>query len=357
MMSFRLTPEQELFRDSIRRALDAHGRGASGPALRQVLAELGAPAADVPEEMGGLGGQGIETMLVLSELGRALVTEPFTASAVHAGTLLAETGAAPDLLEGLLDFSRLTVVASAEPESAGDPELVAASAVRQGDRYVFSGRKSVVIGAPEADSLLLTARSGDGDYDGIGLFRVDGIAADRLIVCRTLDGYAAADIVLDGLALPASALIVRGCDAALATATDAAVLAVCAEALGAMEAALWLTNDYLKTRKQFGVAIGSFQALQHRMADAFVLVEQARSSLYAALAARSAGPAARRHAVAAAKALIGRTGKAMSADMVQLHGGIGVTEEYEIGHYYRRLHAIEARFGNSDHHLRRVAGL
>ncbi|MFE3837198.1 acyl-CoA dehydrogenase family protein [Pseudogemmobacter sonorensis] len=357
MMDFRLTPEQELFRDGVRRTLEGFGRGASGPALRRALAELGASMTDIPEAQGGLGGAGIETALVMQEFGRHLVAEPFAASVVHAGGLLGALGLASDLVEGLMEGTKVAALASAEPEGAGDALAVATTARRSGDGFVLAGRKSVVIGAPGADSLLVTAVSADGAFDGIGLFRLDAPDPARLAPCRTLDFYPAADLALDGLALPAEALIACDCGAALEEATDAAIIATCAEAVGAMEAALWLTNDYLKTRKQFGVAIGSFQALQHRMADAFVMVEQARSSLFAALAGRAAGPGPRRRAVAAAKALIGRSGNAMGADMVQLHGGIGMTEEYAIGHYYRRLLAIEARFGNSTHHLRRLACL
>lgn len=346
-----------MFRDSVRRTLEGFGKRAAGPALRQALVELGATMTDVPEDLGGLGGQGIETALILTEFGRFLVAEPFTNSVIHAGALLASTGVAADLLDGLIDGSHLTVLASAEPEGSGDALHVATVAEKKAGSYHLRGLKSVVIGAPRAQTILITARIAGKDPQGIALFRIDAIDADRKVACETLDGYTAADILLDGLVLPETALLVEDCGAALARATDAALIATCAEGLGAMEAALELTNDYLKTRKQFGVAIGSFQALQHRMADAFVMVEQARSSLYAALAAWAHGGDEMSRVIAGTKSLIGRTGRAMTADMVQLHGGIGMTEEYDIGHYYRRLLAIEARLGNSDHHLRRVAGL
>lgn len=355
MTNFQLTPEQELFRDSVRRTLDGFGATKEGTALRSALAELGVMAVDFPEILGGLDGEGVETMLVMSECGRALLTEPLVASAIFAGTLLVATGEGADLTEGLTDGSRLTVVASAEPESGGDQARVAATASRAVGGYVLSGRKSVVIGAPVADTILVTAISGDGSFPGLGLFRVDAPAA-RIVAYRTLDGYVAGDLNLDGLELAEEALLSVNCRSALLYAIDAAIVATCAEAVGAMEAALWLTNDYLKMRKQFGVAIGSFQALQHRMATAFVAVEQARSILYRALAARNAPQSERRLAVSAAKSLIGRSGKALGADMVQLHGGIGMTEEYKIGHYYRRLMVIEERFGSSDHHLRQIAG-
>lgn len=355
-MDFRLSPEQAMFQNSIRRTLADLGRR-SGPDIRRVLADLGVFAVPFPQEVGGLGGGPVETMLVMGEFGRALVDEPFLSCALLAGTLLTRLGVGRDLIGGLVDGTSLTVLAAIEHRARGDIGYVSTTASRVTDGFVLDGRKSVVVGAPDAACFLVTARSPDGAFPGIGLFRVAAASLPGLVPYRTIDGSPAADLVFDRLVVPQDALIACDCADALSAAVDEAIMASCAEAVAAMEAAFWLTNDYLKTRRQFSVAIGSFQALQHRMADRYVDLEQARSMLYRGIAALGAPAGERSAMVSAAKAYIGRIGKQLSADMIQLHGGIGVTEEHTIGHYYRRLLAIDARFGNSDHHLRRFAGL
>ncbi len=342
-MDFQLTSEQTLFQDSIRRTLADFGESASGEKLRATLAELGVLAVQFPEDLGGLGASAVETVLIMTEFGRSLVAHPYIPSVVHAGTVLSTLGLAPDLVEGLIDGSHLTVMAAGP---------VTARRVADGG-YVLDGKVPVVIGGSEADNFLVTATSSDGAFDGIGLFRLT--ASDVAVTgYRTIDGFGAADVRFDAVALPGDALLSADCSQALDKAEDAAILALAAETLGAMEAAFWLTNDYLKTRKQFGVAIGSFQALQHRMADRYVDLEQCRSMVYRGISASEAPAEERRRTMAAVKAYVGRLGRTLSADMVQLHGGIGVSEEHLVGHYYRRLLANELRYGCSDIHYQRI---
>lgn len=342
-MDFQLTSEQSLFQDSIRRTLGDLGQGTSGPALRTAMAELGVLAVQFPEEMGGLGASAVETTLIMAEFGRTLVAEPYIPSVVHAGTVLSALAVGQDIIEGLIEGSHLTVMA---------PGPVTAR--RNGDGgHVLDGTAPVVIGGDEAESFLVTAQAGDGAFPGTGLFRVPA-AALSVTGYRTIDGFGAADLLLENLNLPGDALIAADCGAALLKGEDAAMLANAAETLGAMEAAFWLTNDYLKTRKQFGVAIGSFQALQHRMANRYVDLEQCRSMIYRGISAAEAPEAERRRTIAAVKAYVGRLGRQLGADMVQLHGGIGVSEEHLVGRYYRRLFANELRYGSSDTHYQRI---
>lgn len=246
----------------------------------------------------------------------------------------------------------------AHGEAAGAlPEAIATRAIRDGGGYRLSGTKILVEGAKEADAVLITARPGDGTFDGLGLFLLKrSELAGRAHAYRTIDGYSASDLALEQLWIGEDALIASDCGDAVSLAIDSAIMAICAEAVGIMDAALTTTNDYLKTRRQFGLPIGSFQALQHRMADMYVDLEQSRSMLLRGTGMLQAESGDRTKAVSAAKALIGRLGKSLGANAVQLHGGIGVSDEHVVGRYFRRLVAIELQFGNSDFHLSRFAG-
>jgi hypothetical protein len=353
-MDFRLSPEQEMFKDSIRRTLQDLGPDATVDVVRSALVELGATSVGIDEELGGLGGSPVETGIIMMELGRSLSAVPFIPSIIHAGTVLTELNCGADLLEGLLNGTRRIVMAHEEHGANGNPWFVNTQAQRGSNGYVLTGAKSVVVGGDEADTFLVTARATDDAFQGIGLFRIDAGDVD-VKRFKTIDGYGAADLVMDSLEVDEDALMAVECDEALAKGHDAAIVAVSAEALGAMEAAFWITNDYLKTRKQFGSAIGSFQALQHRMADHYVELEQCRSMLYRSIAAAITPGADNRRVAAATKAFVGERGNRLGADMVQLHGGIGVSEEHMVGKYYRRLFAIEMRYGDSHHHLQRFA--
>jgi alkylation response protein AidB-like acyl-CoA dehydrogenase len=353
-MDFATTPEQAMLQDSVRRTLADLGER-SGSRMRGALADLGVFAVPLPAEMGGLGGSPADTMLVMKEFGKALVEDAFLPAALFSGALLARLGLETDLVENMATGEALTVLATIEASGRGDAGFVRTRACREDDRYVLNGRKSVVLGADEARAFLVTARPEDGAFPGIGLFRIPVEAVAAPAAYRTIDGFKAADLVLDEVSLPLSSLIAANCGEALAQAADFAIVAACAEMVGAMEAGFWITNEYLKTRRQFGVVIGTFQALQHRLADRYVDLEQAQSMLYRAIAALEGTGTDRRRTVAAAKAYIGRIGRQFGADMIQLHGGIGVTEEHVIGHYYRRLLALDGRYGDCDHHLARFA--
>ncbi len=355
-MDFAPTSEQTMLQDSVSRTLAGLG-ARSGNDMRAALAELGAFAVPFPAEMGGLGGSAADTMLVMKEFGKALVEDAFLPAALLSGSLLAMLGIETELVEGMASGEGLAVLAAFEPKGRGDVGVVETYARRDGAGYVLTGHKSVVLGAGEASVFLITARSADGAFPGIGLFRVDRAALPSPRAYRTIDGFAAGDLKLDDLVVGPEALIATDCGAMLHAAVDVATVAACAEMVGAMDAGFRMTNEYLKTRRQFGAVIGTFQALQHRMADRYVDLEQAQSMLFRAIAALEGPDGERNRTVAAAKAYIGRIGRNFGADMIQLHGGIGVTEEHAIGHYYRRLLALDARYGDCDHHLARFAGI
>ncbi|MGE0388262.1 MAG: acyl-CoA dehydrogenase family protein [Gammaproteobacteria bacterium] len=377
-MDFLLTEEQKMIQDGVRRfredeyGFDARRKLLETPEGRsaahwRTFAELGWLSIGLPEDVGGLGGTIVETGVVMEEFGRALLVEPYLNCAVLAGQIIDATGspAQREALLGAIGAGEITIaVAHAEPQARGVIEDIHTRAERQADgSYRLHGGKCVVAGAPLADRLLVPARvsGAERDRDGIGLFLVgreqDGVALQSY---RTIDGLRAADVTLAGARVGAEDVLGTPGDAwpALDRAIAYAITAACAEALGAMDQALWITRDYLKTRKQFGVTLNTFQALQHRMADMLIEVEQSRSILYRAYEAMGYADAdARRKGVSAAKAHIGRSGRFVCGHAIQLHGGIGVTEEHSIGHYYKRLMAFENQFGNTDFHLQRFAGL
>ena len=367
-MRFSPTPEQQQLGDMVQRFFaEQYGFGARRKILdsregwsREIwtkMAELGLLSLQVPEEQGGLSPAVVETLLTATATGRAMLLEPWISSAVIATVLIRELGSAQqreEMLAPLAAGERIAVPAHFEPLSRYDLRRVATSARRSGRNWTLRGRKSVVLHAPAADLLLVSARSSGAadEISGISLFAVPregpGVA---LSPYRTLDGVCAADVELsdasgtlvgvEGAAFPA-----------IASAFDQGLAARCAEAVGALQAALDATVEYTKTRQQFGVPIGTFQALQHRMADMLIHVEQARSMSYLA-AMRAADPSARerRRALSAAKVVIGNACRFVGQEAVQLHGGMGVTDETAVSHLFRRLTALEMALGDTAHHL------
>ena len=299
--------------------------------------------------MGGFGGP-VETLLLMEQFGRGLVVSPYVAQVVFAGTILREakrTGELQRLVEGDERFA----VAYEEPRARYDPAAVATTAVRDGDDYVITGTKVRVLDPSTANTLIVSARTGDE----ISLFLVPAGAPN---VTRepyaAEDGQDVAGVRFDGVRVPAAQLI--GGLALLELGLDHATAALCAEALGLMSLMLEATVEYTKQRQQFGVAIGSFQALQHRMAEMFIEVELARSMAYLAavtLDEQRDDPVARRRGVAAAKVQVAKSGRFVGQNAIQLHGGIGMSEEYKVGHYFKRMTIVERLLGDADFHLAR----
>lgn len=375
-MDFSFSDEQRQLNDSVERfvrdrypfdqwkKIAASDAGYSEDNWRQ-MAELGWFAMPLPEEHGGLGGGAIETMIVMEGLGRAMALEPFLSTVVLGGTLIAQSGNDAQkkaLLPKIADGKLKLAVAFAEHQARYNLADVALTAKASGNGYELSGAKCVVLDAPEADLIIVSARTSGGarDRQGISLFVVDRKAAGlSLRPYRTLDRRRAADLTFQQVKVGADAMLGekdRGLDL-LELGIDYGIGAVCAEAVGAMQCLHDTTNEYLKTRKQFGVPIGSFQVLQHRMVDIHIALEQARSMSFMVNMKLDAAPSERAKAAAAAKTQIGQSGRFVAQQSVQLHGGMGMTDELTVGHYKKRLMTIDVLFGNADHHRGRFATL
>jgi alkylation response protein AidB-like acyl-CoA dehydrogenase len=372
-MDFDLTKEQQLLSDAVQRFVGKEYSFAAREAIldskegwsREIwakLAELGLLGLQVPEEHGGMGGAMVETMLTMNALGRGLLLEPYLPSAILATALIRELGSPAqkeELLPALAAGERIAVPAHGEPGARDDLARVATTAARAGDGYALNGRKTVIVHAPAADALLVSARtSGKADDPrGISLFIVPRSASGlSLQSYRTLDGQRASDVSLRHVRIPAGGLLgpEGGAFEAISAAWDLGVAAICAEAAGALQALLDSTVEYAKTRKQFGVPIGKFQALQHRMVEMLLHVEQVRSMSYlAAIRAIDGDPAERRRALSAAKVVIGQACRKVAQEAVQIHGGMGMTDELHVGHYFKRLTTIELSLGDTEHHLER----
>jgi alkylation response protein AidB-like acyl-CoA dehydrogenase len=373
-MDFSYSEEQTLLRNSVSayladkytfeawRKFTRTGAGRD-PAHWRQFAELGLLAAPLPEEHGGLGGGAVDTMVIMEEFGKALVVEPYVPTVVVAGGTLARSGSEAQKQEWLPKIASgeaMFVFAFAEPAGRYNLADLRSTAKKQGSGYVLNGHKAVVIGAPWADALLVTARTAGSarDAKGIGLFLVD--KKFRGISLRdfpTVDGTRASEITFENVELPASSVIGSPEDglALIERAADEAIAAHCAEAVGCMKVLLEATVAYSKSRKQFGLPIGKFQALQHRMADMFVFSEQAVSAtLMATLRLSGAG---RAKAASAAKAQIGKAGRFIGQQAIQIHGGMGMTDDLNVGHYFKRLTMIDTLYGNADHHVKRFAAL
>jgi pimeloyl-CoA dehydrogenase small subunit len=374
-MDFDLSEEQRLLKESVEGLLaDAYEfeqrkkymkeKGGWSRAIWGKLAEQGLLGLPFTESDGGFGAGAVETVIVMEAMGRALVLEPYLATVVIGGGFLRHGGSAAQKaahIPGIIDGTKTFAFAQLEKNSRYDLDQVTTSAKKKGDGYVIDGEKFVVINGENADTLIVTARTGGGQRDrtGIGAFLVPGNAKGiSKKTYPTQDGLHAADITFTGVEVGADAAIGDPGNALplIERVVDEARTAICAEAVGAMDESLKTTVEYLKTRKQFGVPIGTFQSLQHRAADMFVALEQARSmSMFATMAADFDDPKERSTAVAAAKVQVGRSGRFIGQQSIQLHGGIGMTMEAKIGHYFKRLTVIESTFGDSEYHLRRVS--
>jgi alkylation response protein AidB-like acyl-CoA dehydrogenase len=370
-MDFNFKEEQLQFADALKRwvakdySFEERARiigspaGVSDPAWA-TLAELGMTALPIPEAQGGFSGSAVDMFVVMQELGRGLVVEPYFATVLGA-EFLKLGGGHEALLEQVASGELKLACALGERQSRHDLADIATTAMTDSDGggYRINGRKTVVLHGGQAGSVVVSTRSAGSQRGqaGITLFVLPlatlGVAVTGY---RTLDGLRAADVDFDNVSVPASAVL--GAPGAgwdiLELAADYGAGLLCAEALGVMEALFAATLDYLKTRTQFGAPIGKFQALQHRMADMFIHLEQARSmALLAAVKLGSSDAAERRRAVAAAKFRVGQAMKFIGQQAVQLHGGMGVTDELPAAHYFKRLTMIELTLGDSDHHLRR----
>jgi pimeloyl-CoA dehydrogenase small subunit len=375
-MDFDLSDDQRQIKDSVDRFLsDAYADtkkkaaaqkepGGFSKANWAKFAELGLTAIPFEEAHGGLGAGLVETMLVMDAIGRATAIDPYFSTIVLGGGALRHGASAAQksaLIPEVIEGRRMLALAHQERHSRFDLFDVATTAKADGaGGFTIDGEKMVVLGGDSADTLIVAARTSGGQRDrsGIGLFLVGGSAAG---VTRnsypTQDGFRACDVTFKAVKVgPEDVLTATGGLAVLERVIDEAIAALSAEAVGAMAALQDLTVDYLKTRKQFGVAIGTFQVLQHRSVDMFTALEQARSmALYATMMAGEENATERRKAISAAKVQIGRSARFIGQEATQLHGGIAMTMEYKSGHYFKRLTMIDMAYGNADHHLRQVA--
>lgn len=373
-MDFEFSQEQQQLADSLRKYLakeySFEARKAAinssagiSAAAWSAFAEMGLTALPFAEEDGGFGGGAVDLMAAMEACGEALVVEPLLDQLGLAGRLVARAGSAAQraaVLPGVIDGSAKLAFAYLERGRRYATTPAATTAKQSGAGWQLDGEKIVVIGAPLADRLVISARSADAG--GASLFLVGrttpGLAINPY---RTVDSLRAGDLKLDGVKVGADALLGAAGSAqpVIEEALDFATALLCADAVGAMQYANDATLEYLKTRKQFGMAIGSFQALQHRMVDMFIACEQARSmaTLAACRVDAASGPQERMRAVSAAKVRIADAARQISQESVQLHGGMGMSEELKVSHTFRRLTAIAQRFGDADHHLERYAAL
>jgi len=369
---WELTEEQRLIEESAQKFLqsgyDFESRKArlladdDGESMWAQFAEMGWLGLTLPEDYGGFGGGITEVAVLMRAFGAHLVVEPFTASVVLGGYLVqhgARRATAMETIGGIIDGTSQLAVAFAEPDSRFDLERVSTQAQSTGDgAFVLNGRKSVVVNATGAQTIIVSARTagGAGDLQGITLFLVPADTAGISISgYRLNDDTKAGDITFQDVKVPEAAVLGepgQGFEL-LEEAIDFSTVAACAEAVGAMETVMTMTTEYLNTREQFGRAIGKNQALQFRMVDLHYLLEESRSMLVAAMQALEAGAAARRATVSAAKVKIGEAARQIGQQGIQLHGAIGMTHDFAVGHYYKRLETLRTLFGDPDYHLAR----
>ena len=373
-MDIQLTEEQELLRGSLQRLLrdrydfDARRKivGTDEGWSRKhwsAFAELGLCAAPFQESSGGLGGGPLATMIVMREFGRNLVVEPFLETVVLAGGLIEDVGSQAQhdaFLPQIMAGESIWALAWAEGRSRYDFNNVATTARRQGEVYVLNGTKATVIGAPWADKLIVSARtSGEPrDRSGVSLFVVDRQSANlHLQSFKTIDGRRAAEITLMNVQVPASQLLGTEGEgvAALEACRDRAIAALCAEAVGAMSELNSVTLEYAKTRKQFGVALGTFQVLQHRMVDMFIALEEAISLTQHLNLSLATGEPHGSKLASGAKSKVGYAARFIAEQAIQLHGGMGMSDELNVGHYFKRIASINVQFGDPTYHLMRYA--
>ena len=374
-MNFEHTEERRMLADSLNRFIaeqyhiEVRNRTAAteqgySTEMWEKFAELGVIGALLREEDGGFGGGGFDIAVVFEALGRGLVLEPVLGSAVLAAEAISFAGNAEQkaVLEEIAAGSTIATFAHDEPNTHYELARVQTTARREGDAWVLDGVKAVVQAAEQANVIVVSARTA-GDVDSqedISLFLVPKDAPGvTMRGTPTMDGGRVADVSFANVQLTGAALLGEEgkAYATLERAVGRGILALCAEAVGAMEAAKEATLDYLRTRKQFGVPIGSFQALQHRMADLLLEIEQARSTVINAAAALDADRITRERALSAAKMSIGRIGTLVAEECIQLHGGIGMTWELPMAHFAKRLVLIDHQLGDEDHHLERYIAL
>jgi len=373
-MDFQLTDDQRLLNDSVDKLLadrygfDRRKRYAAEPGgwsreIWSAFAELGLLGLTFPEEHGGFAASAVETMLVMESFGRHMVLEPYLPSIVLAGGLLNTGGSDAqkrDLLPRLASGLLIGAFAHGEPDSRYDVARVITRARRDGDGWIIDGAKSFVPGGNAADLFVVSARiaGAAADADGIGLFLVQADAAGLSVTgYPTREGLRAADLRLAGVRVADDDCLGRPGKALplVERAFAWGAVAACADAVGAMQAAFELTANYLKTRKQFGAPLASFQALQHRLVDMMVALEQARSITMFATMKLDEDAGDRDSAVSAAKYVVGTAIRKISQEAVQMHGGIGMTDEYVVSHLFRRLSGMEKYFGDTSFHLGRLA--
>jgi alkylation response protein AidB-like acyl-CoA dehydrogenase len=372
-MDFSFSPEQETFRENVRRycrdELREKSLSANNPASHRrywlAFANLDWLGVLLPQEVGGVNGSIIDASIILEEFGRNLITEPYLPCAVLAARIMNRTFDADrrsTLLASMVRGELIVSLAHTEPAARGDIGFVETTALqRSSGEYVLHGHKTLVLGGPIADQFAVSARVARGgrDQGGVAVFMVDREAQGmtRRDYC-TMDGRGATDLRFKGVKVGEDALLIpeeRGL-LAIEEATDYAIVCLCAEAIGAMDTVIRVTTEYLKTRRAYGVTLNTFQALQHRLVDMFVELEMSRSMLYGTFAAFSeASEGVRRTAVSSAKAFIGRSAQFVAAHGVQLHGAQGMVDEYLMGRHFKQLTVIEALFGTSDFHWEQCA--
>jgi len=374
-MNFELTPDQKLLESTVSSFVKKESPVSRFRAAREdaigwsrelwkAMADLGLVGLFLPESAGGFGGSFVDLAIVLEQFGTTLVPEPLVPSVVCAGTAIARAGN-EEQIERLLGPLVLgeTSLAFGWAERGGryDPTWVETRATREGAGYVLRGEKVFVANGHAADVIVVSARtSGEpGDASGLSLFALPRDAEGlRVTPVKTMDGQNAAMITLSGAKVSEADRLGPEGEAAplLDEIMDLGAAAACAEGLGVMRASLAMTVDYLKTREQFGVKIGTFQALQHRAVDMFIRTELAKSmSILASIKAEDPDPAERRSAISAAKVELGIAGRFVAQQSIQLHGGIGITDEHDIGLYFKRLHVLTTLFGDEEHHVARFA--
>jgi alkylation response protein AidB-like acyl-CoA dehydrogenase len=375
-MDFNFTEEQSMVRDTVasflqdkydfetRRKIVASESGWRADYWKAFAEELGILGASFSEELGGLGGGAIDNMIIMEEFGKALVIEPYLGTVVIGGGFMKHSGyaGAASVIEGIVAGTTTIAFAYAEPQGRYTWQDLKTTAKKDGSGYVLNGHKAVVVGAPFASHLVVTARTGGAQRDtgGVSVFLVDKSLPG--IVSRdypTVDGGRASEVYFENVSIPADALIGEegGGLPLVNKVLDEATAAVGAEAVGVLRKLHEGTLDYAKQRKQFGTAISNFQVLQHRMVDMFIEVEQAVSMTYMATIKLDESDDERAKAVSAAKVRIGRACKFVGQNAIQIHGGMGMTDELAIGHYFKRASIIEGLFGSVDHHLRRYESL
>ena len=375
-MDFTFNEEQSLIQDQVdqfvqkeydwetRQALSNSELG-FGEDNWKKFAELGWLGISVSEDSGGFGGSAIESMLIMEAFGKGLVVEPFLETVIMAGGLIDDHGSdqqKSSFLEPTISGEMHLAVAYAEPQSRFNLSDVVTEAKADGDNFIINGYKSVVMNGPSADQIIISARTSGSqlDEDGISLFIIDANTSglDKTNY-KTVDGRRASDLTLENVSVSKENLIGeqdKGFEI-LDSAIDKAILAISAEAVGAMEVLYKTTVEYTKTREQFGTAIGKFQVLQHRMVDMFMEYEQCKSLLYMATMKHEEKAEDAKKAISGLKYQVGKAGKFIGQQAVQLHGGMGVTDELNVGHYFKRLTTVGTIFGNTDYHLKKYTSL